>query len=98
MAGGQVANPRFPPIRAHLARSGLIYGYRVFCFKPAESSLASESESSSLNGLWMGGGIARDILAVVDQKHKASATWGLARARSFLGLLSCWTSPAASAR
>ena len=65
MAGGQVANPRFPPIRAHLARSGLIYGYRVFCFKPAESSLASESESSSLNGLWMGGGIARDILAIV---------------------------------
>ena len=35
-----------------------------FSLKPAESSLASESESSSLKGLWMGGGIARDILAV----------------------------------
>ena len=88
MASGQVANPRSEQLP-------LIYD---FCLKPAESSLASESESSSLNGLWMGGGIARDILAVVDQKHKASATWGLARARSFLGLLSCWTSPAASAR
>ena len=44
-------------------------------FSPAESSLASESESSSLNGLWMGGGIARDIFTMlVDaQEHKARA-------------------------
>ena len=42
--------------------SALIYD---FCLKPAESSLASESESSSLNGLWMGGGIARDILTLL---------------------------------
>ena len=47
-----------------LLSSSLIYCF-AFCLKPAESSLVSESESSSLNGLWMGGGIARDILEVL---------------------------------
>ena len=88
-----------------LSSSALIYGDQVFCGRPAESSLASESESSSLNGLWMGGGIARDIFTmVVDaQEHKARA-WaagGLARALlNFWYLFSSRTSGpgAASAR
>ena len=60
--------------------------YDLFCLKPAESSLASESESSSLNGLWIGGGIARDILAVVftrSTKPGPEALWA-------------WLGPAAS--
>ena len=97
MATGQVANPRFEQF-------GLDLWWSSFCGRPAESSLASESESSSLNGLWMGGGIARDIFTmVVDaQEHKARA-WtagGLARALNFWYLFSSWTSGpgAASAR
>ena len=59
LARGQVANPRFKP---HTLEQQLDL---LFLLKPAESSLASESESSSLNGLWMGGGIARDIFEVL---------------------------------
>ena len=82
MASGQVANPRFEPptFEQHLTTLDL------FCLKPAESSLASESESSSLNGLWMGGGIARDILALLftrSTKPGPEAVWA-------------WLGPAAS--
>ena len=77
MASGQVANPRSEQLP-------LIYD---LCLKPAESSLASESESSSLNGLWMGGGIARDILAVVftrSTKPGPEALW------AWLGQAASW--------
>ena len=67
-----------------LSSSPLIYDLFL---KPAESSLASESESSSLNGLWMGGGIARDILAVVftrSTKPGPEALW------AWLGQAASW--------
>ena len=74
MASGQVANPRFEPPTFEQQVTTL----DLFCFKPAESSLASESESSSLNGLWMGGGIARDILTLLftrSTKPGPEAVW-----------------------